>query len=142
MLIAAIPAFIMGAIALIWIGSFVFMIVVSPFAAIILVFSELKDQGKLTLPNYVKHYFERTTFSFIAIIVLVGAGYLAYNFFNESGNHGDTEYEYPGLDNSKSDADDSPGIHEVDGHYKSNGTYVESYMRSNPDSSTSNNLNP
>jgi len=32
------------------------------------------------------------------------------------------------------------GLHRVKGHYRSNGTYVNSYARSNPDGYTFNNL--
>ncbi|OAS85222.1 MULTISPECIES: hypothetical protein [Metabacillus] len=35
----------------------------------------------------------------------------------------------------------NPGIHEVEGHFRG-GSYIEPYIRSNPDGDTSNNLNP
>lgn len=48
----------------------------------------------------------------------------------------DIDFTTPTGDNNH-----SPGTHNVDGHYRG-GTYVEPYMRSNPDGDTSNNLNP
>ncbi|NMD72791.1 hypothetical protein HHO41_21450 [Bacillus sp. DNRA2] len=36
----------------------------------------------------------------------------------------------------------NPGYHSVKGYYRSDGTYVRPYIRSNPDGSTLNNLNP
>lgn len=38
--------------------------------------------------------------------------------------------------------DSSPGYHSVDGYYRSDGTYVQPYIRSNPDGNSSNNINP
>lgn len=140
MLLAAIPAFIIAAIALLWIGSFILAIFLSPIAMAIRAFYELKDQRKFALPKYIKLYFRRTAVSFIAISLLISAGYFAYHFFN--GTSGYVDSEYPGLENPKTGVEDNPDVHQVDGYYRDNGTYVESYMRSDPDSSTSNNLNP
>lgn len=43
----------------------------------------------------------------------------------------------PGYDSG----DSNPGYHEVDGYYNSNGTYVEPYLRTNPDGYEGNNFN-
>lgn len=44
------------------------------------------------------------------------------------------------LETHTGDNNNSPGTHSVDGHYRG-GTYVEPYMRSNPDGDPNNNLN-
>lgn len=52
---------------------------------------------------------------------------------------GDDSIDY-GPEQSETDSNEHPGYHQVDGHYRG-GTYVDSYMRSNPDGDTSNNIN-
>ncbi len=49
----------------------------------------------------------------------------------------DEGFDVPGNNNSNN----NPGYHNVDGYYRSDGTYVEPYIRSNPDGNPSNNIN-
>ncbi|AZJ24018.1 hypothetical protein CT694_31330 (plasmid) [Bacillus wiedmannii bv. thuringiensis] len=52
------------------------------------------------------------------------------------GDDSNEEDDYPEDNGGKS----SPGIHSLDGYYRKDGTYVEPYIRSNPDGDPSNNL--
>jgi hypothetical protein len=63
-----------------------------------------------------------------------------------SGTTGDAYYKCrdsygdpPGFGGS-GNTDSGPGIHNVDGYYRSDGTYVRPYIRSNPDGDPTNNL--
>jgi hypothetical protein len=56
---------------------------------------------------------------------------------NEEGYYDNTPDEWgPGAE-----SDNGPGYHEVNGYYRSDGTYVEPYIRSNPDGNPYNNIN-
>lgn len=116
---------------------------------------EMKNKKNSKLINRVSSYFGfvKDIGYFLLLLSIVGipsyfiaaaidhANFPLFSVF-EGGNNQSDNYDYPGLDNPEIDTDDSPGIHEVNGHYRGNGTYVEPYMRSDPDDSTSNNLNP
>lgn len=53
----------------------------------------------------------------------------------------DRQKDYGDYDNVEPyENDEHPGYHQVDGYYRSDGTYVEPYIRSNPDGVLSNNL--
>lgn len=90
--------------------------------------------------------------------VIVGIGFAGFTFV-KSSFHKDSpspsycpeceeespDYDYsddstdsigPGADNNS-----GPGYHNVDGYYRSDGTYVQPYIRSNPDGNPYNNIN-
>lgn len=54
----------------------------------------------------------------------------------------DNRYEMGDYQEEPTKGNDNPGVHSVNGYYRSDGTYVEGHMRSNPDGIKSNNLNP
>ena len=79
----------------------------------------------------------------IAIAIVIPMCIELFNYEVDSNN----DY-YENYDNTPSewgpgvDSNSNPGYHSVDGYYRSDATYVDSYIRSNPDGDTSNNLNP
>ncbi|MGF3105757.1 hypothetical protein [Rossellomorea sp. DUT-2] len=72
----------------------------------------------------------------IFFMIAMFGGFLS-SLNDDQGNYDNTPSEWgPGADHNS-----NPGTHQVDGYYKSNGTYVEPYLRSNPDGNPHNNLN-
>lgn len=75
----------------------------------------------------------------IAIVIFAFTVGFIFTPSNED-NYDNTPSEWgPGVDN---DGGGSPGYHNVDGYYRSDGTYVSPHIRSNPDGNPNNNLNP
>ncbi|MCA1058125.1 hypothetical protein LCL96_04230 [Rossellomorea aquimaris] len=74
----------------------------------------------------------------ILIISIIGMFGAIFSFGNDDeGYYDNTPSEWgPGADSNN-----NPGTHQVDGYYRSDGTYVEPYIRSNPDGNPYNNLN-
>ncbi|MDA2474487.1 hypothetical protein PDN47_25875 [Bacillus cereus] len=73
--------------------------------------------------------------------ILVVGGFVVYEFITVDDSS-DNRYEMGDYPEDPTKGNDNPGVHSVNGYYRSDGTYVEGHMRSNPDGIKSNNLNP
>ncbi|HFJ9472404.1 hypothetical protein [Bacillus cereus group sp. MYBKT111-2] len=83
------------------------------------------------------------------LFILAGFGiYKWFTYYDDKNDYTCTtceeykRYEEDQVPEHPNDRNNNPGVHSVKGYYRSDGTYVEGYMRSNPDGIKSNNLNP
>jgi hypothetical protein len=102
-----------------------------------------------TIPSYIEHYNEQKVIKAVesenqrirevqALGEYCKRSTSSYIDFEYCANGGDMSDSYEG----ESGGSNGPGTHYVEGYYRSDGTYVSGYKRSNPDGNPYNNLKP